>query len=534
MTPPTPGFHWRIWAAEAVGTALLVLAIVAAVALALGDGSPVGDALPGRGAGFLVVGAIVAPCIALIAVSPLGRLSGAHLNPAVTVGFWMLGRVCRHDLVGYVVAQLVGGLTGAYAARLVLPASVTASIGGAVIHPGVPIAAAVALEAGMTALLLAVVFLFVSVERLALWTPLALVPLLTAIIWLGSPWTGASLNPARSEGPALAFRDLADLWLYLLAPILGALAVALVWRRLSMRPKTAKLFHDPRYPCTFATELAPVTDRGPARAASARASGRSPAASEGAVCVRLDRANGQEVVAASDPNSFRERRRQRLGLRRDGRIDPDRELVPRGETLERRDLRCPVARRVLHLREADLRGRPRPGEEPTLEVRGGRRRDDAFHQIRGVVDEHPGSRPVAASNDPAADRVGSVGADLRLFESERVDPHRVTVDAARDDRSVGDDRVQIARVRKGLAGPQVLVPAAPFHPRTRGEPRRQGSDPSSGVRRRRRAPEVGDLERFPETVEMRVRIRPAGKGDRAAVSDSPQPVAPSHAHTRVL
>ena len=54
--------------------------------------------------------------------------------------------------------------------------------------------------------------------------------MLTAIIWLGSPWTGASINPARSEGPALAFGDLADLWLYLAAPSAAGLAVGLVWR----------------------------------------------------------------------------------------------------------------------------------------------------------------------------------------------------------------------------------------------------------------------------------------------------------------
>jgi aquaporin Z len=263
VRPPVPGFHWRIWAAEATGTGLMVLAIVAAASLALGRGSPVAEALPDRGAGFFVLGAIVAPCVALIAVSPLGRLSGAHINPAVTVGFWSLGRVSRHDLVGYVGAQLLGGLAGAYLARLLVPRSAIESIGGAVTHPDVPLVAAVALEAGMTALLLAVVFLFVSVARLARWTPLALVPLLTAIIWLGSPWTGASLNPARSEGPAVAFGDLSDLWLYCVAPVIGALAVGLVWRRLSMRPKTAKLFHDPSYPCTFATEL-PVTGGHPA------------------------------------------------------------------------------------------------------------------------------------------------------------------------------------------------------------------------------------------------------------------------------
>lgn len=152
-------------------------------------------------------------------------------------------------------AQLAGGLAGALAARLVLPDSVTRSVGGAVTHPAVSTAAAVWLEAAMTALLLALIFGFVSSERLARWTPLAVVPVLTAIIWLGSPLTGASLNPARSEGPALAFGDLGDLWLYLAAPSAAGLALGLLGRRLSIRPRTAKLFHDPRYPCCLASQM---------------------------------------------------------------------------------------------------------------------------------------------------------------------------------------------------------------------------------------------------------------------------------------
>jgi aquaporin Z len=138
-----------------------------------------------------------------------------------------------------------------------VPESVLDSIGGAVTHPSVPLVAAIALEAGMTIALLSLVFTFVSSARLAPFTPLAIVPLLTAIIWLGSPWTGASLNPARSEGPALVFGDLVDLWLYLAAPAAAAVLLGLAWRRLSMMPSplTAKLFHDPRYPCTLATDM---------------------------------------------------------------------------------------------------------------------------------------------------------------------------------------------------------------------------------------------------------------------------------------
>ena len=86
----------------------------------------------------------------------------------------------------------------------------------------------------MTAALLTLIFAFVSSERRAPWTPLAIVPALTAIIWLGSPWTGASLNPARSEGPALAFGDVSDLWIYFLSPCAAALVVSLLWRRLLM------------------------------------------------------------------------------------------------------------------------------------------------------------------------------------------------------------------------------------------------------------------------------------------------------------
>jgi aquaporin Z len=229
---PDPGFHSRLGAAaaEALGTALLVLAIVLAAAVSLAPGSPVADALPGPGARFLALGLLVAPFVAALAASPLGRLSGAHFNPAVTLAFWADGRTRARDVPGYVIAQLVGGLAGAAAGRAVLPRSAWEPIRGAVTHPEVPVAAALALEAAMTACLLLVVLVFVSSERLTHLTPLALVPVLTAIIWLGSPWTGASTNPARSEGPAVAFGDLADLWLYLVAPSAAGLAIGLAWR----------------------------------------------------------------------------------------------------------------------------------------------------------------------------------------------------------------------------------------------------------------------------------------------------------------
>jgi aquaporin Z len=242
--PGHAGFHWRIWLAEAAGTGLLVLGALSAVAFVLGDDSPVDDVLSSESARLLVTGVLVGGCVSLIVVSPLGRLSGAHINPAVTLAFGVVGRVSAHDIMGYLVAQLAGALAGAYAFRRIW-GSVALSVGGGVTHPTVSTPAAIAIEAGMTALLLAMIFVFLSRKRLMRWTPIMLWAVVGALVWQGSPYTGTSLNPARSAGPAVAFSDLADLWLYLLAPALGALAIAAVWRRRhpSTHPKTAKLFH---------------------------------------------------------------------------------------------------------------------------------------------------------------------------------------------------------------------------------------------------------------------------------------------------
>ena len=230
------------WGAEAAGTLLLVLGALSAVALCLAEGQPLAELLGSESSRLLATGVLVGVCVALIALSPVGRLSGAHLNPAVSAAFWALGRLRGADLAGYAAAQALGALAGAVAFRALWGDGVALSVGGGVTHPTVTPAAAIALEAGMTAILVGTIVLFVSCARLMRWTPLAIVPVLAGIVWLGSPPTGASLNPARSEGPALVFADLADLWIYLVAPVAGALAVAFATRIASgARPLTMRL-----------------------------------------------------------------------------------------------------------------------------------------------------------------------------------------------------------------------------------------------------------------------------------------------------
>jgi aquaporin Z len=254
--PAHSGWHWRIWAAEGVGTALMMLGGLSAVCLTFGSGSPVAEALPSDSARRLAVGGLFAACVSLVAVSPFGRLSGAHLNPAVTLSFRVLGRVSGHDVGGYLVAQLAGATLGTLAVWIIWDETALSVNGGAtLVETGIAIA--VVLEVVMTAVLIGVILWFVSDMRLARWTPLAIWPVITALVWIGSPYTGTSLNPTRSAAPALVFAELADLWLYLAAPTAGAVALASVWRRRNpaVQPKTAKLFHDPAYPCALATDM---------------------------------------------------------------------------------------------------------------------------------------------------------------------------------------------------------------------------------------------------------------------------------------
>ena len=248
--------HLAEWGAEAAGTALLLIGGLSAVCLDFGKHSWMAAHVPSVSLRLLLTGLLFAGTGSLVAISPLGRLSGAHLNPVVTVAFRITGQVHATDLGGYIVSQLLGATAGAAVVR-VLWGDTATSIGDGVTLPGAAtsVYAAVAIEAVMTAILVATILGFLSRRRLAPWTPLAVWVVVALLVWQGAPYTGTSLNPARSLGPALVAGSLAQYWVYVIGPLIGGVAVALVTRSLSMRPLTAKLCHDPAYPSTLACEL---------------------------------------------------------------------------------------------------------------------------------------------------------------------------------------------------------------------------------------------------------------------------------------
>jgi aquaporin Z len=236
--------------AEALGTAILVLGGLSAVCLDFGRGSPVSHLVPSVSLRLLLTGLLFAGTGSLVAVSPLGRLSGAHLNPCVTLAFWSSGHVSRSDLLGYIAAQLLGGLAGTAVLRLFWgQAAVSVKAGLTSPLPGVAASAAFGIEALMTAILVLFIFGFTSFAKTARWTPLVIWIVIALLVWRGAPYTGCSLNPARSLGPAALFGSYGALWIYLVGPPLGALSCAslFVWARSGRRPLTAKLFRDGAY-----------------------------------------------------------------------------------------------------------------------------------------------------------------------------------------------------------------------------------------------------------------------------------------------
>lgn len=253
--------RWNLaeWGAELVGTAVLLLGGVSAICLDFGAGSPVAAVLPSSSLRLLLTGMLFAACGSLFAITPLGRLSGAHLNPSVTVGFWLHGKVHRFDVAGYVIAQCLGALLGVGVAWLLWGRTLTsAPVNWARTSPGrgLNVVQAAGVEALMTGLLLATIFLMVSHARTARWTPLAVWVVVAVEVWQGAPFTGTSLNTARTLAPDLLSGQFPAFWAYLIGPIGGAvvawLAVAVLARRTVL---TAKIFHDSRYRSVLRSEL---------------------------------------------------------------------------------------------------------------------------------------------------------------------------------------------------------------------------------------------------------------------------------------
>lgn len=211
--------------AEVLGTAVLLI---------FGTGAAVVDEQThalGHGGVAAAFGLVV-----FIIIQSLGETSGAHVNPAVTVGFWAMGRFPGRRVLPYVLAQLAGAALGSALVKLV--ATPASNLGATL--PAHGALQALGIETFLTFWLMLVIFRVTSGSKeVGILAGLAISATVALEALVAGPLTGASMNPARSFSPALLSGVWTDWWLYIVGPVAGALLAVAVDKWLQLSAETA-------------------------------------------------------------------------------------------------------------------------------------------------------------------------------------------------------------------------------------------------------------------------------------------------------
>jgi len=198
--------------AEFVGTFALIF--IGAGALAIGTGGLVGIALAH---GLVIVAFAYA----------YGHISGTHINPAVTLGLLIAGEIKFVVAIGYWIVQFLGGILGAVVLNAVLPDA--GDLGVTILGEGVGVGQGLIVEIVLTFFLVNTIFNTAVSGKAGNFAGLAIGLTLVLCILMGGPLTRASLNPARTLGPAVVSGNYADIWLYFIGPFVGAILAALLY-----------------------------------------------------------------------------------------------------------------------------------------------------------------------------------------------------------------------------------------------------------------------------------------------------------------
>ena len=210
--------------AELIGTFLLTF--IGGAAIINGDAGVIGIAL--------AHGLTIA-----LVICSLGHISGAHINPAVTIGFLITGKIEAKDALIYILSQLIGAMLSAYSLKVFVPGAMEASLGGQSISPNVSIVAAIFIEFVLTFFLVTAIF-GTAVDDRGTFSAVAgfgIGLVVTVDILAGGPFTGASMTPARSFGPAIMSGTWENQIVYWVGPIIGGAIASLFYNSFFMRTK---------------------------------------------------------------------------------------------------------------------------------------------------------------------------------------------------------------------------------------------------------------------------------------------------------
>jgi aquaporin Z len=255
--------HWPEYFCEAAELGLFMISAALFTMLLWHPSSPVLNLIPDQFVRRMLTGMAMGGTAIALVFSPLGKRSGAHFNPAVTLTFWRLGKVKNWDAFFYIIAQFVGGIIGVFAVALFVREALS--------HPKVNYVATLPGPQGMAIAFIAefaIAFILMSVvlrvsntPHIARYTGLFAGMLVATYITLEAPFSGMSMNPARTFGSAFVGHLWTGLWIYFTAPVLAMQLAATVYLRRKGVVYCAKYHHYNRHRCIFNCRFPELLER---------------------------------------------------------------------------------------------------------------------------------------------------------------------------------------------------------------------------------------------------------------------------------
>jgi len=191
----------------------------------------------------LITGFLFGTTGALIALSAVGKRSGAHINPIVTLAFGLMGKIDLRTTLGYVVAQLSGAVLGSLPLLAWGAMGRSVAFGATLPGEGYALRHVLLGEVITTFTMVTLLALFLGFRRIRPFTPALFPPLYAVMVYLESPISGTSTNPARSLGPAIVSGQWDGWWIYWVGPLIGSVVACLACSALAKRITVAKLYH---------------------------------------------------------------------------------------------------------------------------------------------------------------------------------------------------------------------------------------------------------------------------------------------------
>ena len=246
---------WPLYFFEGAELAVFMIAACVSTVLLFDPVSRVVHVFPSTAVRRVLMGIAMGVTAIMIIRSPMGKRSGAHFNPAITLTYLRLGKIAPADALFYVAFQFAGGVAGVWISALILGSRIAdPSVNYAVTVPGAHgTIAAFSAEFFMSFVLMGVVLWMSNRPSIANSTSYYVGGLIALYIFFFAPISGFSINPARTAGSAIFAHLWTAWWVYFTAPLLGMLAAAELYLSAVGRDGIlcAKLHPDARYPCPF-------------------------------------------------------------------------------------------------------------------------------------------------------------------------------------------------------------------------------------------------------------------------------------------